>query len=292
MKKLSKPLIIIISLSILLFSVWLYRDANALVILGGHYGGAAAYCDTQTWNTLTSFRLDFDNTDGNHIACLAVGTELLTDVATPIIEAVPYAMTGASGGNCIKFNSNDENILGDNTNSYFNSAYGEVYFLVILAGNNADNYYFFYPQAVVGEDRLRFEIAPTGVTYILWEDHNGDTDQIDIVDLDSYYNKWVQFHIVWDTTECTAGDGNCGAVNEVGARWRADANGDGDFEDGGVENWSAYCYISSTDDFEAWVSEPGADEIIIGLNPATYDVDVWMDDIEISSAKPVGGLGN
>jgi len=41
MKKLKKPLIIIIAMLILLYSVWLYRDANALVILGGYYGGAA-----------------------------------------------------------------------------------------------------------------------------------------------------------------------------------------------------------------------------------------------------------
>ena len=42
MKKLSKPLIIIISLFILLYPAWLYRDANALVIMGGYYGGAVA----------------------------------------------------------------------------------------------------------------------------------------------------------------------------------------------------------------------------------------------------------
>ena len=118
MKKLRKPLIIIISLFIFLYPAWLYRDVNALVIMGGYYG--AAGCTPST-----------PGNDNDEIGMVAVGASVTTmtpyrlyawlyepDCSGDLGTAYIYSdETGGSGANKILiFSTTDTNTESVPTN--------------------------------------------------------------------------------------------------------------------------------------------------------------------------------
>jgi len=105
----------------------------------GTSGGAADYCSTQTWNTLTEFRLDFDHTTDNKTACLTSGTEIGTLVSGTVIDT-PSVTPPGSGGDVLIANASGEYIVFDNSTTYFNSQYGTLKFKFRCLGDNANNY--------------------------------------------------------------------------------------------------------------------------------------------------------
>jgi hypothetical protein len=259
--------------------------------VGARGKGATDYCASQAWNTYTDFALDFDHTSDEKSACEdATTSETGTyNAGTDTTTLTPDSPI--SGGKCLNGDADSQYIQFDNTDSYFASASGEIRFSVQLSDNNTGNDRILDIFHLAAQDLLNVYVMATGVVQVNWEDNNDGGFTIASVDLDSYYDKWVQIWIQWDTTRCT--DGTCDGVgeDEVQVAWRADANGDGDFGDGGVENWSAWAGETSATDANTWAGEPGDNDINFGIKSAsaTYTVPIYLDDLEIKKTQPTWG---
>ena len=253
-------------------------------------GDPPSFCSSQSWATYTDFKIDFDHTTDEKYACLDSGTETGTlDGATIASHTITNP---GSGGNTLFGDATNDSIEFHNTGSYFNSAYGSFRCLINIDGENNTDYIFAYIIPVDYDNRLRLSIGANGLLQVLWEDHNGGiiNTYVNATDFENHPGDWGQIEVKWDTTACTAGDGNCGETNEIGARVRVDDNRDGDFDDGGAEDWTDWSYESSTQDLNAWAVEPSTEDIVFGLG-GTHNVDFNMDDIEISNSKP-STMGN
>ncbi len=243
------------------------------------------YCDSQTWNTLTSFRLDFDHSTDGSTACLSTGTEL--GVLTGATIATPPLASPGSGGNALYANATAEYITFSNTLPYFRSLYGELMFKFLIEGDNASTYYLINIIQTAAQDRLQIYVALGGRTAYIWEDNNnGGINENIGIDVDAYYGKWIQIHVKWDTTRCTDGTCDGAGEDEFCTRARVDANADGDFLDGGAEDWTAWACESSAVDMNTWAVEPTTDDFKFGIVSGTYDVYVYIDDVEISYNQP------
>lgn len=256
--------------------------------VGGVTTSAGGGCGAQSWNTFSDFRLDFDQATAFD-ACLTSGTETGGSVNSPTVVTPPTA-SPVSGGNCLYANNGNDYIQFDNTGPYFQSQYGEVMFSFRQDQDNAGEDTILRISHAFQEDWLLFSINEFGALFVTWEDNNDGavTITVPVIDIDSHRDEWIQCHIKWDTTACTDGNGNCedgGADNELGVRCRVDDNDDGDFDDGGLEDWPAWTYDGDTDDLQAWASEPGENDIFIGFI-GTHSTDYWVDDLEISYSKP------
>jgi len=260
------------------------------VLARKNVAGGGDYCSGQSWNSFTNFRLDFDHTTDNKNACLSSGTE--TGALTSATVATPGLASPGSGGDALLCDGDDHYIAFDNSGTYFQSQYGELKFLVYLAGDNTDNQTIFRIQEVASQDLLLLTLKGDGLVTLRWEDNNqGTIDTIGAInnDLDDYYGDWVQIHVQWDTTRCT--DGTCDGVgeDELQARSRVDDNRDGDFNDGGNENWTAWHGESSAIDFGAWSAEPTTDDFKFGISYGTQNQNIYIDDVEISYSQPTWG---
>jgi len=67
---------------------------------------------------------------------------------------------------------------------------------------------------------------------------------------------------------------------------RVDDNQDGDFDDGGAEDWTSWEYEASAIDMGTWSAEPSTDDFKFGIVTGTYDYQVEIDDVELSPNKP------
>ena len=250
----------------------------ANVVVGG---AAGDFCSAQDWNVLTSFRLDFDHTTDNKTACLASGTEVGTLATGTIVT--PGTPSPGSGGDALYANANTEYIHFDNPAPYFRSLYGELYILFMVPAEPGSTMDFvnIYDSA---DDRLELAITATGKINALWEDNNAGSIQeesaFDIsnacVGSSNCYDDWIQAHVIWDTT--------AGGNVEFGHQYRVDDNRDGDFEDGGAEDWTSMEY--ATGDLNEMGTEPTTDDFKFGYHDATYQVDIYIDDVEISYDQP------
>lgn len=282
-------------LSILLFSSIAQAQMLQGIVAGesAAAGGVAAdYCASQSWDTFAAFKFDFDHTTNNLYACLASGTStgtLVNAAAGQVTGPTPSTTGIGSGGNALVTDATTEYITFTNTSSIFQSQYGEIMFKVNLAGNNAADYYVFQIVQTAAEERLQVYVADTGHTYVLWEDNNHGSVSIGSApafDFDDNYGDWAQIHIKWDTTRCSDGTCDGAGEDELGIRIRFDTNNDGDFDDGGDEDWSAWAYETSAIDMGAWETEPTTDKIQFGLISGAFDQAIWVDDLEISNAQP------
>lgn len=271
-----------------------YARMNPYILGGG--GSAADYCASQTWNTFTAFRLDFDHTTDTKTACLVSGSQVGVDNGSSSISN-PSPVSPGSGGNAILPDESGDYIHFDNSASIFKSEYGEIKALINYPNNSTTSIRVFHALGVANQDYLSIEVNPNGFACVVWEDHNRDIlYSCILVDLDSYYGKWAQVHVKWDTTRCASGacnvDSRSGDWTQAGddelcIRIRVDANADGDFADGGVENWSAWsCDTNNDKDLQSFASEPGQDSIRIGYTGGTYDYPIYVDDVEISVTQP------
>lgn len=251
-------------------------------------GGPAEHCSGIAWNTLTQFALDFDNETPEQTC------ESASDGETGVLSAnttivTPALVSPGSGGDALFVNGDSENIIFDNAGTYFASQYGELYFLMQLAGDNTEQDYIILIEEVGFQDYLRVRLNTAGTIGITWEDNNSGSVSITLtVDLDNHYGDWAQIHLKWDTTRCTQGDGNCADAgeDELAGRMRVDDNRDGDFNDGGAEDWTAWTLETSDIDLEAWVAEPTTDDFEFGIATATYTQNIYIDDVEITPSQP------
>jgi hypothetical protein len=161
-----------------------------------------------------------------------------------------------------------------------------------LAGDNTANQNILQIVAQAFNDDLTVSVsAILGKVGVTWEDNNqGLVSIANVVQLDTYVGDWVQIHIKWDTTRCDDGGGTepCdtdASEEELGVRYRVDDNQDGDFGDGGAEDWSAWTYEASALNMKPWDPEPTTDDMLYGMQ-GTHVVDIRMDDIEISDTQP------
>ena len=72
-------------------------------------------------------------------------------------------------------------------------------------------------------------------------------------------------------------------------RVRVDDNRDGDFGDGGAEDWTGWTGEASATDLEAWASEPTTDDFKFGITTATHTQNIYIDDLEMTPDKPTWG---
>jgi hypothetical protein len=260
-----------------------------LSVSGSGVPAAAGFCASQSWNTLTDFSVDFDHTTDNKQACYDASDGEVGVLNNGATIATPPTVSPVSGGDAVLANGDSRYIDFDNDTPYFNSQYGEIYFTVYLAGNNTGADYFLYISHD-GNNKLNFQISSTGAFYVVWEDNSGgNASTTGGPDFDDYYGDWLQFHVKWDTTRCQDAGDTCdggAADEELGFRYRIDDNRDGDFDDGGVEDWSAFIYEQSALRFDAWAAEPGDGDIKAGLTTATYSENIYVDDLEISKSQP------
>lgn len=276
---------ILIALLLLLFAMPAHADMNGYI--AGSGGVAVDYCTTQTWATLTSFKLDFDHTSDTKTACLASGTQVGVDAASTTIANPSPTTTGiGSGGNALSPDTAGDYIHFDNTSSILKTQYGEMYIKFKYDNNGGATYYIFTINPASSTERFYLYVDLSGNVTTLWEDNNHGQLTLTAIDADGYYGDWVQVHIKWDTTRCT--DGTCDGVgeDELCIRARVDANNDGDFGDGGAEDWAAWVCETSATDLAAWATEPTTDSLQFGLILGTYDVGIHIDDVEISNAQP------
>ena len=251
-----------------------------MAIVSGGAPVVADFCAAQAWNTLTNFRLDFDHTTDTRTACLTSGTEL--GALTTATITTPAAASPGSGGNALSCGASPANIALGNSGGYFASQYGTIYFLFLLEGDNTAEHYIFDVIQTPAEERLQLYIEATGKIGVVAEGSNDGAvpRTTTVFDVDSYYNKWIQANIRWDSTRCTGGSGNCADAgeDEVCIRFRV--------YDGSWGEWTTWECDADADDLPAWDVEPGAGEIKIGINGGTYAQKLWIDDVEISNAKP------
>jgi len=273
---------------ILLIAPLVWGGTSCLVGSGAGAGGE--YCSGISWNTLSDFTLDFDHTTDNRKACYGSSDgELGVDNNSPSY-VTPATVSPVSGGKALLADGNNEYLDFDNSNTYFQSQYGSLMVTFMVADNNAEN--LFAPLEIIqtaNEEQLRLWVNSTGEMYMTWESGNDGADTTELFDFDDgpYYGCWVQLHIIWDTTRCTDTGEGCGDAEEeeIAGRYRIDANADGDFDDGGVENWQNYVESDDATDHTVWDTEPTTNDIHIGLN-SVHECNVYVDDVEFSTAKP------
>lgn len=275
---------LLILLLLILFASPLYAGQ----IMRGSGGAPASFCDSQTWNTFTAFRFDGDNTDDNLYACLTSGTETggLTNSAT--LGSPPVAQpVGSSGGNALICDGDTKYILFNNGTSYFNSAYGEAKFLIMVDSNPADDQILNF-VTTLNEDNIQIRLTDAGYFGGVFEDHNNGPVTIAAVntlDVDSYYDLWIQVHAKWDTTRCT--DGTCNSSTANGDWTQA---GEDEFcirarvYNGGWGAWTAWFCETSATDLGTFTTEP----TVVKLGNAGYAVGTttWFDDLEITPIQP------
>lgn len=281
----------LLSVLLILLSLQSWALSPAIQAVVGINGAPADYCTTQTWATLTSFKLDFGHTTDTKTACLSTGTELgITSAGTTI--STPTPASPGSGGGAITGDATAEYIDFDNSLPYFQSQYGELYLKALVTGNNANDTRLLGIVQTANEDQLIVQVTASGGWQALWEDHNSGVVSVIVsgaYDLDAAgYNHWAQIHVKWDTTRCTDTGENCADAgeDELCMRVRIDTNDDGDFGDGGAEDWSSYSCETDATDMLAWTAEPTTDDFKFGLVTGTYDVQIWVDDVEINYAQP------
>jgi hypothetical protein len=260
---------------------------NLSVSGGGVPAAAGGFCASQSWNTLTDFSVDFDHTTDNKQACYNASDGEVGTLNNSATIATPGTIGPVSGGDAVLSDADQRFIDFDNDTPYFDSKWGELYFTFLVTGDNTEE------DCILNinhdaNNRLRLYISASGAMSLLWEDNSAGNINIGGADVDDTSADWIQVHIKWDTTRCTDGDGNCGDANEdeVAMRWRIDDNRDGDFGDGGNEDWSAWEVESSTKDAAIWATEPGANDVILGIWGATHTVNIYVDDLEISKSQP------
>ena len=263
--------------------------APALALAGHYYSAIDSggdYCSGISWPTLSDFTLDFDHTTDDKTSCGTndeVGTLSNATIATPTLSSP------GSGGDCLLADATGDIITFDNDGAYFTSQYGEIYLLVKLAGNNAADYDIINIIETAAEDRLEFIIEGTGLPSIYIESNNSGTIQVGTggsFDFDNYYGDWVQVHIQWDSTRCTDGTCDGAGEDECRMRFRVDDNRDGDFSDGGVEDWSSWFAETSATNLDTWAAEPTTGDIKFGIVFGTHNENIEIDDIEISNSQP------
>lgn len=248
--------------------------------------GAAEHCSGISWNTFASFALDFDNETAEQ-ACESAG-DGETGVLTNATVATPGLVSPGSGGDALLCDGDTHYIDFDNSTPFFRSVYGELMAKILVTVATTAEDIVIQIQQVAYQDRLQTYVAATGIIYCRWEDNDSGAVEVSGPDTDLYIGDWIQIHIKWDTTRCTQGDGNCGDANEdeFCMRYRVDDNRDGDFGDGGAEDWSAWTCEASTLDLEVWSAEPTTDDFLFGIVGATHSQTIYVDDIEISYAQP------
>lgn len=226
----------------------------------------------------SDFWIDFSHTDGDSVACTA-NTELGAWSGASVDAEPDSGVSPGSGGAAMLLDATGDDIIFDNEDASFASAQGQLSFLVCVTADNTAAHYLVKVNAVDLQDRLLVELTATGLISVSWEDNNTGNVTLAPIgpDLDSYYGDWVQIHLKWDVSAADTS-------TEIGIRTRIDDNRDGDFGDGGIEAWSAWTYKAA--DLAAFASEPGAGEISFGLASGTYNVNIYLDDIEISNSKP------
>lgn len=261
-------------------------------------GGAGDYCSSQSWNTFTAFRLDFDHTTANTTACTAAGTTagtLVGAAAGQVTTPDPSTATIGSGANALVTDATAEYIKFTNTSSIFQSQYGELMFKFNVAGDNAADYKILNIIGKANEDQISVSVFLTGRVGVTFEDHNVQTLKTESsFDIDSAcggsncYGKWIQLHIKWDTTRCTEAE-TCGDAgeDELAFRWRyASAGSWAGPGESGASYWSNWAAEVDTRNIQAFATEPDTDDIQVGIISGTFDHAVWVDDLEISNAKP------
>lgn len=289
-----KKILLILILVFMAAPVYAFTSAIQGVVSSSNSG--TDYCSSQSWATFSAFKFDFDHTTNNLYACLASGTTTgtLVNAASGQIDTPTPSTTGiGSGGDALITDATTEYVRFTNSSSIFQSQYGELMFKVYLAGDNTADYYLLNIIKTPAEERLQISIVDTGQITITWEDNNHGSVYAAVLsvtyDFDSNYGGWAQIHVQWDTTRCTAGGTSCGISNsddELRVRIRYDSNNDGDFSDGTAETWSNWGYETSNIDMGTWSSEPTTDTIAFGLVSGTFAQAIWVDDLEISNAKP------
>ena len=255
---------------------------NPLVACPGSVA-AADYCSSQTWATLSSFKLDFDHATPE-TACLSTGTEVGTLSGATI--ATPATVSPGSGGAALLANANSEVISFDNALPYFRSLYGEIYITFFMSEANTATDYLFKAEGVAFQDELRINVNTVQAPGAFWEDNNGGSVSLSSgFDMDAdcggaCYAYWIQVHVKWDTTRCSDGADTCDGVgeDELGVRVR--------YYNAGWQAWSSWAYETSALDFEAFSSEPTAGEILTGITSNSFDATYYIDDVEISYNQP------
>ena len=266
---------------------------TTMIVGGGAPAGGGGFCASQSWNTLTDFSVDFDHTTDAKTSCYDTADGELGDFAAGTTIATPPTVSPVSGGNAVYCDTDNQYIIFDNGATYFNSTYGELYMSIYLAGNNGNSIDLTRIYGVASEDRLHIVLQNSGSLDIIWEDDNGGIVWFTLFDMDPVnsfgYAYWAQIHVKWDTTRCGDGEGDTcdtdASEEELCARYRADDNADGDYGDGGIEDWQAYTCESSATNLMPWQVEPATDDFEYGLQ-GTHDVDIYIDDIEISASQP------
>jgi len=244
-------------------------------------GSVQNYCATQSWSSLGDFKLDYDHPDGATTACVGEATFTITNdySGTP----TPTTTGIGSGGLAGVWNANNEYATFSNTSVIFTSQWGQIFGKIKVDGALVTSGTLIVDNVYNDStDKLRIGVDANGKLYTQWEDNNAGAVTLLSVDVDTYYDKWIQFLVKWDTSKCTAGNGNCASPAEMCISYRVDNNADGDFADGGVESWSVSCE-TSTLDFTQFAAEPTT--IQIGLK-GTYQNLLEGDDFEISTDQP------
>jgi len=275
-RKIMKKLILLILLLPSLCLGGSIQDAHKKAI--ARMNAVADYCDSLSWTPIASspeFTLDFDHTTAGETSC-GTNDEVGTLSSATIGDAA-VANPGSDGNVLIVAGANNT-ITFDNSGTYFASTSGEIVVTFALKADNIDaDQYLIYITGVADEDRLSLRLNSDENLVVAWEDNNTHSASVPTVDLSSYIGDWVQIHVRWDVTK---------GSDEFCVNWRIDANGDGDYSDGGVETWDGW--TCDTDDLSAWAVEPGENDIVIG-SLANHDQDVEIDDIEIESSAVTGG---
>ena len=236
-------------------------------------GGKPSYCDSLSWTPIIaspSFTLDFDHTTAGETSC---GTnDEIGSLSSATIGDAAVANPGSDGNVLIVAGANNT-ITFDNSGTYFASTSGEMVVTFALKADNIDaDQEIVSIIGVADQDRLVLRLNDDENAILVWEDHNGGGETVVSTDLSSYIGDWVQIHARWDTAK--GSDEFCG-------NWRIDANGDGDYSDGGVEDWNGWTCDATNN--SAWATEPGENDIIIG-SLANHDQDVEIDDVEFASS--------
>lgn len=274
--------IIICLYSILLITAAFSSGETRTTFVGTetNLGAASDYCSGQSWQTLSGFRLDFDHTTDSKIACLLSGTSTGEAVGAPAFSTTSPACIG-SGGNVLIADASGEYLQFDVSNVFFNSKYGEIYFKIKNDGNNTTDIQILNIIGIANQDRLQISIVSNGYIQIYWEDNNAGTQSFNVVDTDGYYGDWIQVYLKWDVTRCTDGTCDGAGEDEFCYGYRVDADNDGDWDSA----FNMFCE-SSTYDFSEWAAEPGDDNLSLGFINGTFNFNISIDDLEISSAKP------
>lgn len=244
------------------------------------------YCSGVSWNTLTDFYIDFDHTTDNKTACGADEIGTLTDATI----ADPSVANPGSDGDALHITAANDGLSFDNTGSYVDpdGTYGEIYFLWRQADSGTGNTDVFTLGPDLNANYILVYITSVDALRVQWEDNNAGSIQLTIVDLTSYLGDWIQVHIKWDTERCTDGTCDGAGEDELCGRYRIDDNQDGDFNDGGIEDWSSLVCETTAQDMENWGATMGADDVRIGYGAfASFTVtSADIDDFEISPSKP------